>query len=206
MKMTKEELTEILRLHGLWVEGNPEGKRADLSGADLYGEDLSRAKLSRANLYGADLSGANLSRANLYEANLSGADLYGADLSGADLHGADLYGADLSRAKLDAITIARLSIVPETGAFEAYKKLRHGTIARLLIPADAKRSNATGRKCRAEKAIVLEGEEDSIHDSSVHYAPGMTVQCDTWEPDRWVECGGGIHFFITRAEAEAYTV
>jgi hypothetical protein len=23
-------------------------------------------------------------------------------------------------------------------------------------------------------------------------------------PDRWQECAGGIHFFITREEAEAY--
>jgi hypothetical protein len=42
-----------------------------------------------ANLSGADLYGADLSRANL-----SGADLYGADLSGANLYGADLYGAN----------------------------------------------------------------------------------------------------------------
>jgi len=49
--------------------------RADLSGADLYGANLSRANLSRADLSGADLYGANLSRANLSRADLSGADL-----------------------------------------------------------------------------------------------------------------------------------
>jgi hypothetical protein len=31
-----------------------------------------------------------------------------------------------------------------------------------------------------------------------------TVVCDVWGEGRWVECAGGIHFFITRAEAEAY--
>ena len=26
----------------------------------------------------------------------------------------------------------------------------------------------------------------------------------SWEEDRWIECGGGIHHFLTRTEAEAY--
>jgi len=80
MKMTQEELNEIVRSHGLWLRLSPEGKRADLSGADL----------SRAYLSGAYLSGANLSRAYLSGANLSRAYLSGADLSGADLSGAYL--------------------------------------------------------------------------------------------------------------------
>jgi hypothetical protein len=28
--------------------------------------------------------------------------------------------------------------------------------------------------------------------------------CDAWGEDWMQECSGGIHFFITRAEAEAY--
>ena len=40
-----------------------DAKNANLSGANLYGADL-----SRANLYGANLSGADLSSANLYGA------------------------------------------------------------------------------------------------------------------------------------------
>jgi len=31
------------------------------------------------------------------------------------------------------------------------------------------------------------------------------VRCDKWDDDRWNECSGGIHFFLTRAEAEAYS-
>jgi hypothetical protein len=44
----------------------------------------------------------------------------------------------------------------------------------------------------------------SMHDSRTEYRVGQVVRCDRWEEDRWVECGGGIHHFITRAEAEAY--
>ena len=175
---------------------------ADLSGADLSGADLSGADLSWSNLSGADLSGANLFKANLSKADLSRADLSGADLSGADLYGANLYGV-----KLDKTASDRLSIVPEVGSFVGWKKVRTATgtaIVKLLIPEDAPRSNATGRKCRAGWAVVLEGEGVSGYDRTTLYAPGLTVKADSFDPDRWKECAPGIHFFITRSEAEAY--
>lgn len=61
-KITKTELDEILRLHKLWLAGDPLGVRADLRDIDLHdidlrGADLSCADLSYANLRGADLSG-----------------------------------------------------------------------------------------------------------------------------------------------------
>ena len=64
--MNPDQLKETLRLHSLWLKGDPAGKRANLSGANLRS----------ANLYDADLSGAILR-----SANLSGAKLYGANLS-----------------------------------------------------------------------------------------------------------------------------
>ena len=133
---------------------------ADLSGADLSGANLSRANLSRANLSGAnlsgaDLSGADLSGANLSRANLSGADLSGANLSRTSLSRADLSRADLSGAKHAELSIARTRILPE-GSLIGYKMCRGSRIVRLRIPEDAKRSHAFGRKCRAERAEVLE--------------------------------------------------
>ena len=92
--MTQEKLTEILRMHKIWLHNSADGKRADLRGADLRGADLRGANLSRANLSGANLGGANLSRADL-----SGANLSVANLSGADLGEANLGGANLSRAE-----------------------------------------------------------------------------------------------------------
>ena len=78
----------------------------------------------------------------------------------------------------------------------------------MLIPAKAKRSNATGRKCRASEVKVLEviGAKEGIskHDDTVKYVKGKTVKCHEWNEDRWEECGGGIHFFLTRIETENY--
>ena len=186
--------------------------RADLSGADLYGADLSGANISGANLYradlsGADLSGADLSGANLYRADLSGADLSGANLYGANISGANLYGADLSRAKNADLVIARTRILPD-GDLIGWKKCKGGAIVKLRIPEAAKRSHAFGRKCRAEYADVLDviGAEVGVsqHDGKTEYRAGQRVTCHEWSDNWQDECAGGIHFYITRAEAEAH--
>ena len=123
--------------------------------------------------------------------------------SRAYLSGADLSGADLSRAKDAELVIARTRILPE-GSLIGWKKLSGGTIAKLHIPEEARRSHAFGRKCRAEYADVIEGEGLSSHDGVTKYAPGLRVTADKWCEDWKQECAGGIHFFLTRLEAEAY--
>jgi hypothetical protein len=188
--------------------------RANLSGANLSRANLSGADLSRANLFGANLSRTNLSGADLSRANLSGADLSGADLFGADLSGANLFGADLSGANLfgargmDPLVTAQLSILPDTGPVFGWKKCKNGVLVHLAVGVKARRSNATGRKCRAEyvKVLAVFGAEVGIsqHDRTTEYRKGKVVRCDKWGEDRWQECAGGIHFFLTRAEAEAY--
>ena len=172
------------------------------SGAVLFSLETDSFKLC---LEAAVKSGADLSRADLYGAYLYGANLSGANLSGANLYGADLSGVNLSGAKNTELVLAQTSIVPEEGAFVGYKKLRHGVIAKLVIPHDAKRLNAVGsRKCRAEKVFVLDGEGFSQYDNTVKYAPETWVIPDSFDDDRRVECSNGIHFFITRIEAEMY--
>ena len=193
--ITENELADILRRHRLWVLGDSNGERADLSGADLsgadlYNADLRRADLSRTNLRwtslrGADLSGANLSEANLYDADLAGANLLGADLSGAnlrwtslreaDLRGANLYEADLYDANLHETKAMPCPLAcPEEGSFIGFKRTRNDLIVKLEIPADALRCSATGRKCRCSKAKVLSittldgSESDVIFAQSNH--------------------------------------
>ena len=186
-------------------------REANLYGANLYGANLRGANLREANLRGANLSGANLYRANLSGTDLSGANLYGANLRGADLSGANLYGA-----KNGDLVKAQTVIVPE-GDIIGWKKCLDNVIVKLLIPKEAKRSNATGRKCRAEYVEVLDliyGNDKrkkvekaiSSHDKKTEYKKGETVKCDKWDEERFNECSGGIHFFITREEAEDYNI
>jgi hypothetical protein len=206
-------------------------RRADLSGANLWGADLSAADLRGANLSGANLRGANLMGANLSAADLIGADLRGANLSGANLIGANLYGADLRDADLSSadlrcvnLSCADLRCVknvpfipsacPETGSFIGYKKADNKIVMLEILP-DARRSSATTRKCRCDKAKVLAIQNidgtvldtssvASSYDSKFIYTVGEIVEEPNFDEDRWNECAPGIHFFINRQEAVDY--
>lgn len=103
-------------------------------------------------------------------------------------------------------------------------------IAKLRIPETAQRSSAFGSKCRCSEAFVEEitSMNGSIkYDSAVStrgtnptpylavavtiddtmstkYVVGETVKPDSFDPNWWNECSNGIHFFMTRVEAENY--
>ena len=244
LKFNRQEIEELIQqgrkneiikydlrgadLHGL-----------DLSCMDLYGKNLSYADLRYADLFHANLSTANLSHANLSTANLcnvnlcnvnlNGACLYGANLSETNLREADLSEVDLSRAYLFGANLNKAkceNIVynegtsffalqcPEKGSFIGFKKA-NGYIVELKIPANAKRSSATSRKCRCSKAKVLsitllDGTDDgttsvcSDRDPDFVYKIGKIVKVDDFDEDRWHECSTGIHFFMTRDEAVKY--
>jgi hypothetical protein len=181
---------------------------ANLRDADLRGADLCGANLRGANLCDANLYGANLCDANLCDANLRGADLCDANLCDADLRGANLRGADLCGAKNADLAIAATRILPG-GDLIGWKKCLGDVLVKLRIPAAAKRSHAFGRKCRAEYVEVLEviGADVGVtrtRGPQTEYRVGETVRPDSWDDDWMNECSHGIHFFITRAEAEAY--
>ena len=172
-------------------------------------------KYGTACLLGAYLRGADLRGADLRDADLRGADLRGANLRGADLRGANLRGANLSE-----LTVAQTSILPDEGDIIGWKKALAldgaPIIVKLLIPSDAKRSNSTGRKCRANKARILDLQDRqgnslppdttaySSFDPDFTYKKGETVHVEDFDTNRWNECAPGIHFFITRIEAAEY--
>ncbi len=185
--------------------GSADLSSANLCGANLCNANLRNANLRNADLYSANLSSANLCGANLCNANLRNADLYSADLRGAILRGADLGSADLCGAKVDPREIAKRQIMPAAGDLHVWKRLADGVICSLIIPDGTPRvGGVIGRKCRARLAVVVDGKGVSAHDGETQYAPGLTVIADNWDPDPLVECSGGIHFFLTREEAEDY--
>ena len=196
---------------------------AYLGYADLGYADLRDAYLGYACLHGADLGHADLGHADLRGANLSGANLSGANLSDANLRHANLSDVDLRDANHVQLSIAKISILPDEGDIIGWKKayvdgtmLPKSVIVKLLIPSDAQRSNATGRKCRASKARVLDLQDKqgnslppdttaySGHDTDFTYKKGETVHVENFDTNRWNECAPGIHFFITRIEAVEY--
>jgi len=169
------------------------------------------------------LHGADLGHADLRDADLHGANLHGANLRDADLSYADLSYVDLRDANHVKLSIAKISILPDEGDIIGWKKAWTDNempptpvIVKLLIPADAQRSNATGRKCRASKARVLDLQDKqgnslppdttaySGYDTDFTYKKGETVHVENFDTNRWNECAPGIHFFITRIEAVEY--
>lgn len=149
-------------------------------------------------------------------ANLCEADLYEADLRRANLYKANLSEADLRSARnIPFVPIA----CPCSGSFIAWKKayslFGKAYLVKLLIPDDARRSSATGRKCRADKAEVLAIEPiesvpvivdkvRSRYDPDFYYQVGQRITIPDFDTDRFNECAPGIHFFINRQEAIDY--
>ncbi len=205
--MKQKQIEKILEEHKAWLNRTG-GAKANLCGANLRDADL-----RGADLRGADLRDADLRDADLRDADLRDADLRGANLRGADLCGADLRDADLRGVRYNEQTAYYAMQCPEKGAYIGYKKAE-GKIVELEIQADAKRSSATTRKCRASKAKVLsitsiDGKEHfeeakSSRDNSFVYRVGETVEVKDFDEDRWNECSTGIHHFITREEAAMY--
>ena len=113
---------------------------------------------------------------------------------------------------------------PRTGEFIAWKvcKRTEGgyrekhVLVKLLVPEDAKRSSAFGKKCRCSKAKVLgfyepDGREiryaltaRSIYEGSFVYRKWATVSASDFDPDRFNECASGIHFFYEMEDAVDY--
>ena len=136
--------------------------------------------------------------------------------------------ANLSRADLrGAKNVPFIPIAcPDTGSFVGFKKSRlyspdeteaQDVIVELEILTDARRSSATGRKCRCDKAKVLSvttldgvavganaGTVHSSYDKLFEYRVGEIVTAPNFCKDRWEECAPGIHFFINRQEAVEY--
>ena len=190
-------------------------------GVSLANANLAGTCLAVADLTGADLTGADISWADLADANLKDANLKDANLKGAILKGAILEGANLERVILDMAYLVGAQNIPyiplscpSEGAFVAWKKVEGKYLVKLQVPEDARRLSATTRKCRCDKAMVLDitsldGEEhyDEVTNNNYKetvYKVGEMVYPDSFDENRWNECSHGIHFFINKEEAINY--
>ncbi len=231
-KISKQEFLEILnnRKSGERIEF----REREFEPMDLSGMDLSNIDFVLSSLQHVILRNVNLENSSLENSLFDGTDLHGANLKNASLSrgafrfcdmgecnicGANLFAAVLESANLEGIISDedtkwfRLHC-PEEGAFLGYKKCVNDRLVQLLIPADAKRTSATMRCCRCDKAKVLTiksfdykdnfQEAWSLVDENFVYKVGEWVEAKNFNPDRWYDSTGGIHFWLTREEAKAY--
>ena len=182
---------------------------ADFSYADLSGSDFTNALLKDCNFEGAILRNCNFSSADLRGSNLANA-----DISGANMYFSMLENVNMEGILYDDYTQYFKMHCPETGAFLAYKTTFDRRVVQLLIPADARRTSATYITCRCDKAKVLSiksidftqsyTEAQSLADPNFIYRVGQMVYAKNFNPDRWVDSTGGIHFFMLREESIEY--
>lgn len=122
----------------------------------------------------------------------------------ANLSGAYLSGAYLSKA--DKFRLGKVLDEPLTG----YKKTKEGVFITAEIHAGAIVFCINGSKCRTNRAKItdMEGHEvlHSSYDHSFEYRPGQEINIKDFNLMYNVECASGFHFFMTRKEAEEYSV
>jgi hypothetical protein len=200
------QLVQAALREGIALRGCRFPFQMDLTDTDLSGVDFTGSDLEKALFVGAKLAGTCFD-----DALLSDAVFHNCDLTTTSFVGADLYGVSFLGAQLSPELAARLSVVP-AGDVIGWKKCCNDVVVKLRIPAEAKRSNATGRKCRAEYVEVLEVIPEgavalSLYDDRVQYVKGCIVRCsEPFYEDRWNECASGIHFFLTEEEARAFNL
>ena len=169
--------------------------RADLNGCDFHDVDMTHVKVDAANF-----SGSTFGRVNFRE-------IYGSPIP---FHNVDLYDCQ----EIPERIYNQFNILPE-GELIGWKRLDNDFIAKLLIPADAKRSCSSRRKCRASyvKVLIVDKADDlsygnyighSVSYPETVYEVGNFVYPDWFDENKWHECSNGIHFFITREEAVNY--
>ena len=211
---------------------------SNLNCAYIYKTNLENAQLHKASLFDSVIKYSNLNNADLSHSNLSFTDIVGGTLHHTNLCGTimvytlfknidlkDIYISDdtifLHNEFDSAKNIPFIpSACPDTGSFIGWKKVYNKDkeyIVKLEIPKNAKRSSGTNRKCRCNKAKVLEiqnkdgskADVDFVHsnyDKYFIYEIGKTVHVNLFNNNRWNTCSSGIHFFINREEAVRYNL
>lgn len=158
------------------------------------------------------------------KSDLQHAVLRSCDLSGASLHKAKVGTDILKRFECMKLTgaigipkaiIAAVPVLPE-GKFTGWKRCAYGRIVELQIPESARRSAGLSRKIRADSALTISilspykwcKNARSQRDTGGYdcqYRVGFVTSAARWDPDPWSVCTHGIHFFLTREEAVAYS-
>ena len=200
----------------------------DLRFADFRGCDLSETAFSCVNLIDSVFAGANIVGTVFHNCELK-------IVSVGDNNAAvylPLYINNL-RERFECVNLNGQKYVlvgkaqkEIAGEFIGYKYIitaRGGAIATLSIPEEAERIVFENDKCRASKVKVLDivdskGNHYDEGESWVNDAPwragskptfykvGEETCADSFDVNPGIECGHGIHFFLTEQEAWDYVL
>lgn len=186
-------------------------KVSDFNHCELDKSDMSFGIFAGCSLVDSSIRNCNLSHTGFFDCSINLCDFGHSDMSGCKFQSCDIVNICVS----DVVNFPHIPMTcPEKGSFTAWKKAGD-YIVKLQIPEDARRSSATGRKCRCDKALVVAIEDiystqsdvkevTSDYDKKFVYRVGETVTEPAFYDNRFRECASGIHFFMTRQEAVEY--
>lgn len=228
------QFEERVRQHRLWIEQNDQGQQLVLRNYVISNINASHQDLRYVQFIGCvfikcDFVACNFTKAVFTRCRLVGdVSFVHCDLQEVNLCDANLYTCKfilccgLETAIVNDKTLYYRPQCPMNGSFIGYKGAwcydpdLHicPVLVTLEIPADAYRSSATTRKCRCNKAIVLDaytlsnGQQlpdavpiHSAYNYAFVYTIGQTLQVDDYDTNRWNECSTGIHFFMEEEDA-----
>lgn len=191
--------------------------KASLANAD-FGEDIDKDEISLryfthfigANMIGAQLDKAKISNVDFTDANLSRATFFDASFmekvyfDHANLGCSNFYDI-FDNAKGNLLEYRKGKILTED--IIGYKKCKGDVIVTLCIPRGAIVFSINGNKCRTNKAkvIAIDGADRAISTHKhMSYYVGDEFTIYDFDCQYNEECGKGIHFFMTKEEAESY--
>ncbi len=182
---------------------------ADFRSANFRYTDFRYANFRYADFRSADFRYTDFRYADFSYADFSSADFRYTDFRSANFRYTDFRSANFRYADFEN-SLFNYRILSEEGKIIGWKKAKD-SIVKLEIDCKTAVGGMVGRKCRCMKAKVLEikdfegnklEEANSNYDSSFIYKVGKTVKVEDWNKKPYLECEKGIHFFITKQEAE----
>lgn len=91
-----------------------------------------------------------------------------------------------------------------------YKKTREGVVIKAEIPAGAIVFSINGKKCRTNRAKIIDMNGHTVlhsgYDFRFAYTLGQEIEILDFDPCYSHECAPGFHFFMTEEEAKEYNV
>lgn len=202
-------------------------KKLDLTGAKFSGCNLTYVTFENCDLTDALFINANLVGAEFYNCKVScdiicidGLNLKVPTLLYDNQLRADYSFRDSDNNEIFAIKYIKRYVYTEHQELVGYKIVeseespRKVLLCKLLIPSYAKRIVIENGKCRCDIARVLRlytmnGEDFQgkakpfiQRDSKLRYEVGKNACADSYDDCIYIECSGGIHFFMTEQEAK----
>lgn len=197
-------------------------KKCDSSCLSFENSTFKNCKFEKCDLMYAYFDKCTFEDVKFVECNCQNVDYSSAQFTDTVFLKCNMENADLMCSNFnDAMLYPSIKMkCPETGSFTGYKICKSITgrraLVKLEIPEDAKRLSGTSKKCRCDKAKVVDITIISTGDkinmaknefypmSQLNYVIGEYVYADSFDENRWNCCTHGIHFFMDKDDAIMY--